>query len=126
MLKLQSWNSGKVKHEIITRNWTGKSQIAKRFKTEDLRKWAKFKAVYLSFDWLNNWTREFELVAHGYELITRGLELISRVFELVARRFELVTRGFKLVTHEFELVTCKAEKITREFELALFKFNSCF
>ena len=127
LLKPQPWSSGKVKREIITTNWTDESRIAKPLKTYDLRKWANFNAVYLSFHWLNDSrTREFELVTRGFKFITRGLELISRVFELVARGLELITPGFKLVTREFEFGSCKVELVTREFELAVLNFKSCF
>ena len=120
LLKPQPWSSGKVKREIITTNWTDESRIAKPLKTYDLRKWANFNAVYLSFHWLN------DSRTRGFKFITRGLELISRVFELVARGLELITHGFKLVTREFEFGSCKVELVTREFELAVLNFKSCF
>ena len=37
-----------------------RSEIAEQFRTYDLRKWGTFKAVYLSFHWIDDlriWTR---------------------------------------------------------------------
>ena len=91
------------------------SRIAKQFKTKDTRKWADFKASYLSFHWLNDsWTHEFELVSCGFELITCGIELISHVFELRAHRFELLAGRFELVTRGFKLVTCEYKLVTHK------------
>ena len=57
-------------------NGQAASQITERFNTYDPRKWGNFKAVYLSFYWLNDlWTRGFELVTLGSELVSLGFEL---------------------------------------------------
>ena len=51
----------------------------------------KFKAVYLSFHWLNDsWTRGFELVTRGFKLVTRGFEIVTRKVELLTREFEIM------------------------------------
>ena len=92
LLKPYLCNSGKVKHEIITRNW-------KYDLPHKLPKHLSFRILgnEENFHWLNNsWTRGFELATRRFELVTRG-------FELLTRRFELPTSEFKLVTHEFEL-----------------------
>ena len=99
-IAMKLWKS-KTRDYHQTLNEQVASGIAERFKTQDLRKWGHFKAVFLSFHWLNDsGTRGFELITRGFELITRGFKLVTRGFELVTRKVELVTRGFQLV-HSF-------------------------
>ena len=76
LLKRYSWNSGTVKHKIITRKWA--DELPHELPNDLRRKWGDFKAVYLSFHWLNNsWSRGFELATRKVELVTPEFELLG-------------------------------------------------
>ena len=77
------------------------SRIAEQFKTYDLRKWGNIKAIYLSFNWLNDswtryswiWTRNSWIWTRNSWIWTRNLWIWTRTFE-----FQLVLLSFQIVT----------------------------
>ena len=90
------------------------SRIAEQFKTHDLRKWGNIKAIYLSFNWLNDsWTRNSWIWTRNSWIWTRNLWIWIRTFE-----FHLAVLSFQLVTNNSELLTRKSRfTISQEKEV---------
>ena len=78
-------NSGKIKLEIIARNWMYEllHELPNDLRIRILWNEKIKKALYFSFHRLNDsWTHEFELVSYGFELVTCKVELVTHAFNL--------------------------------------------